>query len=135
MRVLSASEIADGLVDHLAILAGAPRHTSARHRSMRASAWVIVPLVEQRPWAAVNEALQGTGEVNGYGARQVIDWLFSGQLLDSGRLPVITACAALGLALAWLAWSADADTRALLAALAVCLLFAFGRTTSGRSST
>jgi hypothetical protein len=99
--------------------------------SLLASAWVIVPLVEQRPWAAVNEALQGTGEVNGYGARQVIDWLSSGQLLDAGRLPVITVCAALGLALAWLAWSAEADARALLAALAVCLLFAFGRTTFG----
>ena len=99
--------------------------------SLLASAWVIVPLLQQRPWAAVNEALQGTGEVNGYGARQVIDWLFSGQLLDAGRLPVITVCAALGLALAWLAWSADADSRALLAALAVCLLFAFGRTTFG----
>jgi Bacterial membrane protein YfhO len=99
--------------------------------SLLASAWVIVPLLRQRPWAAVNEPLQGTGLVNGYGARQVLDWLFTGQLLDAGRLPVITVCAALGLALAWLAWSADADARALLAALAVCLLLAFGRTTFG----
>ncbi|WP_426593399.1 helix-turn-helix transcriptional regulator [Cellulomonas sp. McL0617] len=37
MRVMSAREIADGLVDRLTILGGAPRHTSARHRSMRAS--------------------------------------------------------------------------------------------------
>ena len=92
---------------------------------------MIVPLLRQRPWAAINEALQGTGLVDGYGARQVLDWLFTGQLLDAGRLPAITVCAALGLALAWLAWSADADGRALLAALAVCLLFAFGRTTFG----
>jgi len=99
--------------------------------SLLASAWVIVPLVEQRPWAAVNEPLQGTGLVNGYGARQVLDWLFSGRLLDSGRLPVVTVLAALGLALAWLAWSSDSDARALLAAFAVCLLFAFGRTTFG----
>jgi Bacterial membrane protein YfhO len=99
--------------------------------SLLASAWVIVPLLRQRPWAAVNEPLQGTGLVNGYGARQVMDWLFTGQLLDAGRLPVITVCAALGLALAWLAWSADADARALLTALAVCLLLAFGRTTFG----
>jgi hypothetical protein len=99
--------------------------------SLLAAVWVIVPLVEQRRWATVNEPLQGTGLVNGYGARQVLDWLFTGQLLDAGRLPVITVCAALGLALAWLAWSADADARALLAALAVCLLFAFGRTTFG----
>jgi hypothetical protein len=99
--------------------------------SLLASAWVIVPLLQQRPWASVNEALQGTGEVNGYGARQVMDWLVTGQLLDAGRLPVVTAAAALGLALAWLAWSADADARALLVALGVCLLFAFGRTTFG----
>jgi hypothetical protein len=99
--------------------------------SLLAAAWVIVPLVEQGRWAAVNEALQGTGDVNGYGARDVMHWLLSGQLLDYGRLPVITVFAALGLGLAWLAWSSSADARALLAALTVCLLFAFGRTTFG----
>ncbi|MGD0560507.1 MAG: YfhO family protein, partial [Streptosporangiaceae bacterium] len=99
--------------------------------SVLAAAWVIVPLVEQGRWAAVNEALQGTGDVDGYGARDVMHWLLSGQLLDFGRLPVITVCAALGLGLAWLAWSSSAEARALLVALAVCLLFAFGRTTFG----
>ncbi len=99
--------------------------------SLLATAWVIVPLVEQRRWAAINEPLQGTGLVNGYGARRVLDWLVSGQLLDHGRLPVVTVFAILGFALAWLAWSSDTDARALLAALAVCLLFAFGRTTFG----
>jgi hypothetical protein len=99
--------------------------------SLLASAWVIIPLLQQRSWAAVNEPLQSTGLVNGYGARQVLDWLVTGQLLDSGRLPVVTVLAALGLALAWLAWSSDSDARALLTALAVCLLFAFGRTTFG----
>src|ERR1700728_1045554 len=58
--------------------------------SLLASAWVIVPLVAQRKWAAINEPLQGTGLVNGYGARTVLDWLFTGQLLDDGRLPVVT---------------------------------------------
>jgi hypothetical protein len=99
--------------------------------SLLAAAWAIVPLVEQQRWAAVNEPLQGTGLVNGYGARQVLHWLLSGQLLDYGRLPVISVLAALGFGMAWLAWSSSADARALLAALAVCLLFAFGRTTFG----
>ena len=99
--------------------------------SLLAAAWVIVPLLVQRRWAAVNEPLQGTGLVNGYGAHRVLDWLVSGQLLDHGRLPVVTVFAALGFGLAWLAWSSDADARALLVALAVCLLFAFGRTTFG----
>lgn len=119
------------------LVAGRPLVTRLRRAavllggSLLASAWVIIPLLQQRSWAAVNEALQGTGEVNGYGARQVLDWLFTRQLLDSGRLPVVTAVAALGFALARLAWSADVDARALLAALAVCLLLAFGRTTFG----
>jgi Bacterial membrane protein YfhO len=119
------------------LVAGRPLVTRLRRAavllggSLLASAWVIVPLLAQRPWAAVNEPLQGSGLVNGYGARQVMHWLLSGQLLDSGRLPVVTVFAALGLGLAWLAWSSSPDGRALLAALAVCLLFAFGRTTFG----
>ena len=99
--------------------------------SLLASGWVIVPLVAQRGWAAVNESVQGTGLVDGYGARRVLDWLVSGQLLDHGRLPVVTVCAAVGFGLAWLAWSTDADARALLVALGVCLLLAFGRATFG----
>ena len=66
--------------------------------SLLAAAWVIVPLLAQRPWAAVNEPLQGSGLVNGYGAHQVLDWLVSGQLLDAGRLPVVTVLAAVGFA-------------------------------------
>ena len=99
--------------------------------SVLASAWVIIPLLAQRQWAAVNQPLQRTGLVDGYGARRVLHWLFTGQLLDHGRLPVVTAFAAVGLGLAWLAWSADVDARALLAALGVCLLLSFGRTTFG----
>ena len=119
------------------LVAGRPLVTRLRRAavllggSLLASAWVIVPLLQQRPWAAVNEPLQDSGLVNGYGAREVMHWLLSGQMLDSGRLPVVTVFAALGFGLAWLAWSSSPDARALLAALAVCLLFAFGRTTFG----
>jgi hypothetical protein len=99
--------------------------------SLLAAAWVIVPLLAQREWAAVNEPFQGTALVNGYGAHRVLDWLVTGQLLDHGRLPVVTVLAALGFGLAWLAWTTDADARALLVALGVCLLLASGRTTLG----
>ncbi len=99
--------------------------------SLLASAWVVVPLLTQGDWAATNEIVRGTALENGYGARQVLDWLVSGQLLDHGRLPVVTVFAAFGLGLAWLAWSSDIDGRGLLIALGVCLLLAFGRTTFG----
>jgi hypothetical protein len=99
--------------------------------ALAASAWVIVPLLAQRDWAATNEIVRGTALENGYGAHQVLEWLVSGQLLDHGRLPVVTVFAALGFGLAWLAWSSDLDGRVLLVALAVCLLLSFGRTTFG----
>ncbi|HEY4827024.1 MAG TPA: hypothetical protein VIH85_09650, partial [Solirubrobacteraceae bacterium] len=99
--------------------------------SLLASAWVIVPLLTQREYAATNEIVRGTALENGYGASRVLDWLVSGQLLDHGRLPVVTVFAALGFGLAWVAWSSDIDGRALLVALALCLLLSFGRTTFG----
>ena len=61
--------------------------------ALGATAWVLVPLVAQRNWAAVNEPLQGTPLVNGYGAGRMLSWLITGQLLDHGRLPVVTAFA------------------------------------------
>lgn len=99
--------------------------------SMLASAWVVVPLLSQSRWASVNQVLQGTTEVNGYGAHQVLVWLFDGRMLDDGRFPVITLFAAVGFGLAWMTWTRNHDGRALLFALGLSLLFAFGRTTFG----
>jgi hypothetical protein len=92
---------------------------------------VIVPLIEQRQWAATNEILRGTPLVNGYGAGRVLAWLASGQLLDHGRLPVLTLFAAIGLALMCARWRTDPGARALLVVFAACLLLSFGRTTFG----
>jgi hypothetical protein len=99
--------------------------------SLLATAWVIVPLIEQRAWAATNEPLQGTGLVNGYGAGRVLGWLVSGQLLDDGRIPVVTLFAAIGLLLACVRWRKDPDARAVVVVFAACLLLSFGRTTFG----
>ena len=99
--------------------------------SLLAAAWVIVPLFEQRQWAATNEILQPTGLVNGYGAGRVLGWLASGQLLDHRRLPVVTALFAVGLVVACTRWRADPGGRALVVALCVCLLLSFGRATFG----
>jgi hypothetical protein len=99
--------------------------------SLLATAWVIVPLLVDRSWAATNEILRHTPLVNGYGAGRVLGWLATGQLLDFGRLPVITVFAAVGLALACVRCRSDLNSRAILALLAGCLLLSFGRTTFG----
>ena len=99
--------------------------------ALGATAWVLVPLVAQRNWAAVNEPLQGTPLVNGYGAGRMLSWLITGQLLDHARLPVVTAFAAVGLALAIWRCRSDLDERAILVVLAISLILSFGRTTWG----
>jgi hypothetical protein len=99
--------------------------------SLLACAWVIVPLLDQREWASTNELLHGTGLANGYGAGRVLGWLVSGQLLDQGRLPVVTLFAALGLAVACARCTRDTNARAMLVVLAAGLLLSFGRTTFG----
>jgi hypothetical protein len=99
--------------------------------SLAAAAWVIVPLLVYSRWAAVNEVLAGTPLENGYGARRVLGWLVSGQLLDAGRLPVVTVLAAIGLVACVARWRADERGRAVLVLLAMSLVLSFGRTTFG----
>ena len=99
--------------------------------ALLASAWVIVPLIAQRPWASTNEVLRGTALANGYGAPRVLGWLVSGQLLDAGRVPVITVFAGIGLLVACRRWRSDANSRALVVVFAACLLLSFGRATFG----
>jgi hypothetical protein len=113
------------------ILANARRATLVAGGALLAAAWVILPLLDQRPWAATNEALSGTALSDGYGAPRVLGWLASGQLLDHGRIPVVTAFTAIGLALALARRRADPGSRALVLALTGCLALSFGRTTFG----
>ncbi len=119
------------------LVAGAPVAARLRRAglllagALLASAWVIVPVIAQRNWAATNEVLHGSALANGYGAGRVIAWLVSGQLLDAGRIPVITVFAGIGLGVACARARRDASSRALLVALALCLILSFGRTTFG----
>jgi len=119
------------LVSSRKLVMGARRAAAVGLGALLASAWVIVPLIDQRTWAATNEALRGTALVRGYGAARVLGWLASGQLLDHGRIPVITAFAAVGLVLAFMRWRDDPTGRALVVVLGGCLLLSFGRTTFG----
>ena len=95
-----------------------------------ALAWVIVPLIANRNWASVNEVFQQTGLVNGYGTH-VLSWLFTGELLDNGRLPTISLLALLGGLFAIVRWRRDPVGRALLVLALGCLALSMGRSTFG----
>lgn len=100
--------------------------------ALLASAWVIVPLLDQSHWAARNQVLENTGLENGYGARQMLEWLFTGQLYDAGRwLWVITIVVFLGIGSCIANWRRCIAGRALVVVWIVTLLLSFGRTTFG----
>ncbi len=103
--------------------------------ALSASAWVIVPLLDQSHWAARNQVLEGTGLENGYGANQMLTWLFTGNLYDNNHspawLPVITILVAVGIGVCIARWRSFAAGRALVIIWVVTLLMTFGRTTFG----
>jgi hypothetical protein len=100
-----------------------------------ASAWVIVPLLQQSHWAARNQVLEGTGLENGYGARQMLTWVLTGNLYDNGHspswLPVITILVAVGIGVCLARWRSFLAGRALVVIWVVTLVMSFGRTTFG----
>jgi hypothetical protein len=96
-----------------------------------ASAWVIVPLLAQSHWAARNQVLKGTGLENGYGAGQILSWLFTGNLYDNGRWPVVTILVGVGIVVCLARWRTFVAGRALLVIWLVTLIMTFGRTTFG----
>lgn len=99
--------------------------------TLAATAWVTVPLLLSARWASINEILRGTPLENGYGARRVLGWLVSGQLMDAGRIPVLTILAGIGLVIGVVRWRRDERVRALLVLLTMSLFLSFGRTTFG----
>ena len=99
--------------------------------SLLASAWVTVPLVAQGKWAATNEVLSGTPLENGYGAKRILSWLFTGDLFDAGRIPILTVLVLIGVVVSIVRWRVDPLGRALVTMFTVCMLLAFGRTTFG----
>ncbi len=99
--------------------------------ALLATAWVTVPLVVHLKWLAVNQFQVGTSINNSYGARQVMDWLLTGQIYDWRRLPLISLLVGVGLVTCVRRWSYDERARALSGAWFLSLLLFFGRTTWG----
>jgi hypothetical protein len=104
-----------------------------------ASAWVIVPVLAQSHWAARNQILGGTALENGYGARQMLSWLVSGNLYDNDRFPagihvffpIVTVLVFVGIGVCIARWRTSVAGRALVTMWVVTLIMSFGRTTFG----
>lgn len=103
------------------------------------AAWVIVPLVAQGEWAAVNQFLQGGADANSYGASRVLSAFFEGNLLDWHHLPLITVLFLVGLIVSLVYWRLPAGAeavgngagRGLVVLFGFSLLLFFGRPTLG----
>jgi hypothetical protein len=95
------------------------------------SAWVVYPVIRYGKWASQNEFLQHSASADSYGAKQVFHWLVRGDLLDAGRLPVLTIFSAVGLVVCLLTMKQRPLHRALVGVLSFSLVLFFGRPTLG----
>ena len=93
--------------------------------SAAVSAFQLVPLILDRD--IINHSrLEAAWKWDSYGAGQVLEWLFTGQLLDNGRLPVLTLLAAAGVVVLLLSRAAPGHLYALFGAV-LWILVLFGR--------
>jgi hypothetical protein len=98
--------------------------------ALAASGWLLIPAVRDRAWTR-NGLPPDTFWLDSYGARQVLQWLVSGELFDAGRLPVLTVLAAVGVLVAVRRIGREPASRAVLALSLVSLVLFFGRPTLG----
>jgi Gpi18-like mannosyltransferase len=99
--------------------------------SVLIAAWVLVPLLGDTKWTTQTAYYRGTFINDAYGARKTLGWLFSGELFDLGRFPILTILFFAGLVACVLRSRTDMRARALLGALTLNLLLTFGRRTFG----
>jgi hypothetical protein len=83
-----------------------------------------LPFVRNLPYLNASVYLQ-SWKYDSFGPRAILGWLASGQLLDSGRVPVLTALLAVGIIAA--ALTRQRPARVALALFVVWLLLYFGR--------
>ena len=97
--------------------------------ALAVSAFQLLPLVEDA--GLINHSRwEPVWKWDSLGAGQVLRWLFTGELLDHGRLPVLTVLAAAGVAVwAWRKFRGETDPAGAFAAAgaAFWILLYFGR--------
>lgn len=95
------------------------------------ASWVLVPLLSRSAWSGNLEYFQGTFYTDSYGAPKVLSWLFTGQLYDSGRFPIVSLLVGVGLVVCLSRLRRDMRARALVGAWTLILVLYFGRPTLG----
>lgn len=94
------------------------------------AAWVLVPLFADSKYSARTEFNTNTFWSDSYGGRKVMGWLFTGELFDFGRWPVLSILVAVGVLVCLCRWR-DERARLVLAFTVVGLLMFCGRGTIG----
>jgi hypothetical protein len=92
------------------------------------AAFQLLPMLRDMPLIA-RSRWEEAWKWDSFGAARVLGWLFTGELLDHGRLPVITALAATGAAVAFI--TRDRMTRLIAICGAFWIVIFFGRPTLG----
>jgi len=95
------------------------------------ASWVVVPLISGAAYSNLSEFNQNTFWLNSWGAPQVFGWLFTGQLFDNGRFPIVSLLVALGAAVCVYRFRTDARARVLLGLMTLSLVLFSGRPTFG----
>ena len=99
--------------------------------ALLASAWMLVPLLTDAGWTVNDEFSRGTIYYDSFGARKILVWLGTGDLLDRGRLPLITILAGVGLVFAIIQSRRREPPRVLIGLGLVSMVLFFGRPTLG----
>jgi membrane protein YfhO len=99
--------------------------------SLAAAAWVLVPLVTGSRWIINTSFARGTFWNDSFGARKVLGWLFTGQLFDAGRFPIVTILVGVGGGVCVAKFRRGEPARAVLGLFVASLLLFFGRPTLG----
>jgi hypothetical protein len=91
------------------------------------ASWVVVPLITDGAYFNLSIFNQGTFWLNSYGAPQALGWLFTGQLFDYGRFPIVSLLVALGAIVCLCRFRRDPRARALLGLMALSIVLFSGR--------
>lgn len=95
------------------------------------ASWVVVPLLTGSAYFNDSVFNQNTFWLNSSGAPQALEWLFTGQLFDSGRFPIISLLVAVGVIVCVCNFRRDVRARALLGLMAMSFVLFSGRPTFG----